>query len=390
MMNVFRWVRGYVSVEAVGAYPERFLNLMIRKSIPMWDSKGETGKLTVKVIANRYKDLRKIAKKSNMKIKVKNKVGLPFFVLNHKDRKGLLVGSVLFLVIVTILSQFIWYVELPKLNILNEVEVRQVLKDNGLFSGSLKSSVDLKALVRNATIDLGSVGWMSVNINGTKAVVEISESYKPLKGEKEESMCNIKANKDAQIVRIETAKGQSVVNVGDAVVKGQMLISGVTTNEKGLSNIVHSKADIHAKVKYEHKIVVDMNSTVLIPTGESITREEYRFFGARVPKDIKFIPNKNYIKQISTKDFMLNNEVIPLSIFTENWIEYEKRSVKITENIALKEAEKKLALYEVFALRESEIVNKTTNKKVVDNKLIINANYECIEKIGVESKIEVE
>ena len=41
MLKILRWLRGYVTFEAKGPFPERFLNLTLRADILLWDPVGE-------------------------------------------------------------------------------------------------------------------------------------------------------------------------------------------------------------------------------------------------------------------------------------------------------------------------------------------------------------
>ncbi len=390
MLKYMRWVKGYVEVDVKGVYPERFLNLMYRQNVSMWQPIGKRGSMNVKVVAKEYKKLRKLSKKANVKIKIVKKVGLPFYIKKNKDRKGLLVGAICFLVLINILSQFVWNIEIPKLENLNEVEVREILKDNGLSSGVNKNNLDIQNITRNTILDLGKVGWMSINVTGVTADIEISESYVAPDLTPEEKKYNIKSDKDAQIVRMETKKGEAVVKVGDAVTKGQLLVSGIVTNEDGEIKIVHSEADIKAKVMYETEIIVEYEQKEVLPTGYEVVREELRFFGIRIPKELSFIPSENYIKQTKLDEVVINNEELPIDIYTENWYEFEEQNIKISKDEAVKEAEKRLALYEVFNFMDSQIESREIKIIEEENSIKFIANYVCIENIGEKHEIEVE
>lgn len=390
VLRFLRWLRGFVYFEAVDGFPERFLNLMLRADIPIWEPVGEKGRLTAKVSAPYYRELRNIAKKSGVRLHILQKSGLPFILIKNRDRKGLLAGLILFFVIITALSQFIWNVEISGLNALGETQVRTALKEQGLASGAYYKGLDMKKVVREATLSLKNVGWMSVNVKGVTAYVELSESYTPPDVSNQPTPGNIKARTDGQIVRMDISKGTAAVKSGDGVVKGQLLVSGVIVNAENKASLVHSEAKVYARVNHIFNVKIPFKEELKLPTGELISRSEYRIFGIRIPANLLFVPSEDYVRQANLKNITINGNGLPVNMFTENWYEYKTTQKTRSEKQAQSLAEKQLALYEAFNLQKAEIESKKTNIKKDDDFFILTADYVCIEDIAKTYEISVE
>lgn len=390
VLGILRWLRGYVSFEATGAFPERFLNLTLREDIPLWDPVGEKGKLRAKTAVSSYKEIRPVAKRAGVRVRVKKRRGLPFIIHNNRKRGGLLAGAACFFILINIMSSFIWSVEISGLDHLSETDVRSALRDNGLSTGVFKDSFDIDRLERDATLQIGQVGWISVNVIGTTAYVELSESYKRPDIVPENEPCNIKANFDGQILRMDIAKGAAAVKTGDGVIKGQLLVSGVVEDSLGNSTLWHSEAKVYAQTKRSEKVEIPLVRKELLPTGESVTRKQGRLLNIKFPMNFCFVPQGYYFKQAHLDNYTVNGNGLPFDVYTENWYEYKEVRQTLTEKQAEQSAMTRLALIEAFQMLDTEIKDRQIKKTLTKNSLVLEADYTCVEDIGYQTPIGIE
>ena len=81
-------IMGYVRIEVEGYYVERFINICTNRKILVWNLKREKGvKLYLNIGINDFKNLVDIAKKTNCKVKILRKRGIPFLLSRYKKRK---------------------------------------------------------------------------------------------------------------------------------------------------------------------------------------------------------------------------------------------------------------------------------------------------------------
>ena len=242
-----RWLRGYVVFSAVGKYPERLINIATMSNITILNPVGEKGKITAQVSIEDYRALCAVRKKAMVRLRIIKKTGLPFTLHKNRKRKGLLIGAMLFIVIINVLSMFIWDINIIGNNSVSEYEMQSCLKDNGVYIGAFKSNINVSSAERNFSLQIGKVGWMSVNILGSTANVQLSESYEVPEIADQTTPCNLKATKTGQVLKMDIRAGENYASIGDGVAKGQLLVSGIVKiGDTGKSRFVHSEGEVYA------------------------------------------------------------------------------------------------------------------------------------------------
>ena len=82
-----RLLFGYVRIEVEGYYIERFINICTNNKILIWNLKREKGvKLYLNIGINDFRKLSTIAMKTNCKIKILRKKGIPFLLNRYKKK----------------------------------------------------------------------------------------------------------------------------------------------------------------------------------------------------------------------------------------------------------------------------------------------------------------
>ena len=176
LAEAIRLFSGYVKFSAYGGFRERFVNLCDSGKIKLRSLGFNEKKLEGYVCAKDYKKLRPIAKKSGMKLSCVSKHGLPFFLFKNRNRVGLLIGAVFFAVFMCIMSLFIWNVETVGSEKISREEILCAASELGLKEGSFRPKTDVHELSdRLITKFSGRLLWAAVNINGSRAVIEVRD-----------------------------------------------------------------------------------------------------------------------------------------------------------------------------------------------------------------------
>lgn len=112
MLKLWNYMRGYVIISVEGFFLEKFINICIRRKIFLWDIKKIKGNyMTLKVSIKAFKMLRPVAKKTKSRIRIIGKRGMPFVYSKYKGRKAFAAGGLFFVILIYILSSYIWAVE---------------------------------------------------------------------------------------------------------------------------------------------------------------------------------------------------------------------------------------------------------------------------------------
>lgn len=390
MVGLIRWILGYVKFVAKGVFPERFMNLIAKSNICIWDISKKKDELFASVVASEYKDLKKISRKTGTNLKVIKKCGLPFYIHKYKRRKGIIIGAIIFCIFLYIFSIYIWEIELTGDVPENTSEIEEVIADVGLSKGCIKNGLDIPYLEQSIMMKVPSLSWVSINIKGSLAEVSLKQRQIPPTIIPKSQPCNIKSSTDAQVVRMEVYNGTPVVNDGDAVVKGQILVSGIFEDKWGGNAFKHADAKIWALTKKSMSDEISLNQEKHIPTDKVVKRKKMKVFGLEIPLSLVPVPKWNYSKELSRKDLYILGRRIPITICKEIYTEEIIESVIIDEDEAKVQAERLVKTYEENNLKDIKILKKDVNQFIEDDKYIINVEYECQENIAYKEEIIVE
>ncbi len=391
ILDIIRFVRGYVEFEATGSFPERLINISLKKGIHVYKTHGDNGTVRGRVISSQYESLKKLGDRCAVEITPLHCRGIPFIYSNNKNRWGLLLGAVLFFGLCAFLSSFVWVVEVDGTPSVSEYKIRQALDAQGLYSGAWKGNLAPDTIERETMRDLGSFGWMSVNITGTVAKVSVSEKYNSDDVKPQETRpCNIKAVKDGQIVRMDIRSGVAAVKAGDAVTKGELLVSGVLSVENDADYLTPSVGEVFAKTEHTKTVSQPLKYTQRLPSGRVVERNSLNFLGINLPLNLTYIPSGDYSTECEYLNLIACGNTMPIGIYNEYCTEYTNREIKLSEEQAKESCLAQLALYEVFNLGECEITDRKLKHEIKDGCYILTAAYSCIEDIGEVSYIGIE
>lgn len=389
MLEIFRWLQGYVCFEILGKFPERFINIVTKSGVSIWGTKRCNTQLCACMYVRDYLKIRTFSKKSGVRLKITEKRGSPFFVRKYKNRVGVLFGIVVFALVVFVMSNFVWTIEITGLQTISEAQLIRVLSDNGLYIGTYIPSKSFKTITRDTMLDLDDIGWMSINVIDSHASVEIKEKAKSPKVDNYRQPANVKAERDGLILKINVHEGETVFGSGSAVVKDQMLVSCVVEDKLGGVTLVRANAEVIAQTHREKVFTVSKNET-RFSCEEPKNRYKFNLLGLKIPLSFSFADDTEHLICYKTESLCLFDTVLPLSLHTQSL--YKRTPIK--SKISKSEAEKILnnyaSLYEAFELSECLVTDKKEQFSESDTHYILKVNYTCEEDIGYQQDINVD
>lgn len=387
---LFSYIVGYVNIIVEGFFVERFINICRNKEINLWDIKRDKATLLyAKVGIKDFKRLREIAKKSKVKIKIQKKKGIPFVINKYKKRKPFIIFLLLILIGIIAMSNFVWNIEISGNEEIADEEILQVLEEEGLKLGTLKSKISTVSIINKIRLKRDDIAWIGITIKGTNAIVELKETNKAPEIIDEDEYCNIIANKECMITKISVQNGTAVAKVGDIVKKGDVLVVGYLEGKYTGIRYVHSMANIEARVWYSKKVKVPLNQEVKSTTGNEETKYSLQIkkFKINFYKTLSKFKNYDTINE-SKKIMLFSNFYLPIEIIKTTNKEYDVKDVTYTEeeltNKTTLEIEKEL---EQEIEEKDNIINKQINTNKIEGYIEVEVIYEVLETIGVEDKI---
>ncbi len=382
MLKLIRFARGYVDFTATGKFPERFLNLTTTYGIVMWNAHPIKGGLKASMYISDYRRIRRITRKSKLKSKINQKHGFPFFAEKYKSRSGLLVGGVLGLVITLIFSNFLWSVSIKGTENISQAKLTNVLAKNGIKNGVYKNNLDVQTIERNVMLEISEIGWMSINLLGSTASVEVKEKTEKPEINTNTAPCNIKAKKDGVITKINARKGATKVLKGSGVTKGDLLVSGICETKLNTLQYVHAEADVYADVISKKELYTDKNFDYYSITENKIDRKRACFLWAEIPVSLSFNSFDDSVFTQKNETVVCNEVKLPMGIKTETQTEILKSKVCVNTETAQKNFDTSLMLYEVFEKGDSVVISRDFRLKEEKNGYSFVGSYVFNENIA--------
>ena len=206
--------------------------------------------------------------------------GFPVFLRFAGSKLPLLVSLALGFAAVFALSKRLLFIRIEGCDAVSEEAVAGVLADFGVTPGILMNSFDTQP-IKDALIELDErIGFVDLRRHGVvlSAVIHEVDSIAP--DDEPELPSSIFADKDCVIIGIIAEDGNAAVIPGQAVKKGELLISGNITPEGQEDPVlVHAKGEIIAEVVYRFSVTVQPESERLVRSGEWAEISRLSVFG---------------------------------------------------------------------------------------------------------------
>ena len=388
--KIINYLYGYLRIVVEGYYIERFINICRNRQYMMWNIKKVNDiNIALNIEIKHFREICKIAKKTQCKVRIKAKRGLPFLLHKYKKRKLFALCLVLILFIIFISSQFVWNIEIVEENGLAIENIMEDVQDAGLKMGTLKKDINTKEIINKVRLERDDIAWIGIELKGTNAIVKLVKAEKKPDIIDEDEYCNIVSDKNGVITKINAQDGTANVKVGDTVSVGDVLINGWMEGKYTGIRYVHAKGEIEARVWYTMNKTIDYKTTEKQYTENVETNYGVKMnnFKINFPKGVsKF----NFYDTIETENKikLFSNFYLPISVVKTTYQEYEEiektYSVEEAKNLGIQEIEEEL---EKQIEHKENIVNKNINTYEHENSIDIYVTYEVLETIGTNEKI---
>ena len=201
------------------------------------------------VSINNLEKAREILSISNIEILKIDTRGAIERIKKYKYRPGVLLGIIVLLFSLFASRMFIWNITVTGNDNVSTEKTMALLEDHGIYIGAFKPSIDLHKIYNEILIENEDYCWISVNIRGTVANVEVRESEKPLKLSPDKNKyANLISEYEGEIAYIESYSGIDCVKVGDAVKAGELLVSGIYEDKLGKTQLTYAQGKVYAKI----------------------------------------------------------------------------------------------------------------------------------------------
>ncbi len=357
LWKIFRWLFGYTVLDVCGAYGEHFITLCMKHEVEIWEIRRICpGTIRISSFLISRKKLERLALQSGVSLQVRVSGGLPVLLKRYRFRYGIFLGILLYLAVVFSAPRFVWSVQVPGADPVQTARIKSVLSREGFGVGSFIPAIDYKQLRYAISLACPEVSFVSVNMEGCRAVVEVRFSHKAPEAVDDGSPCNIVASRDGQIVSVLVQSGMRYVKKGQTVQKGDLLVGGIMDTRLGYY-VVHSKAKIMARVTDVSQKTVSLTQVKTRRTGRYKIKREWNLFGKTVDGSPHFsCPYERYETETVQKHLSFGTDsVVPVTLTETFYYETEVYDIQLTPEEAEGLARQRLAESDRLRLVNAEV-----------------------------------
>lgn len=378
--NAGTYLKAVIKVEVEGYFVERFINLCKINNIDIWNIKHITsGKISFEMPAKKYISIKKYVKKTKCKSNIVDKKGIYFDIFRYRKRRIAIYLSMAFLLLLFVLSTFIWKINIIGAETIQPSEINKILKEANIKTGMNKFFVSKSKIADTLRAKNYDIAWAGVEINGINLDIRIVEKTK--EEIKDNSIGNIVAKKSGLLTKIVAIDGTAKIKTGSYVEKGMVLIEGLISSEFIEPKKVQARGITLALTDYVFKEELRYIEKVKEKTNKK--RYSIGFSVNNKNFDLKCLPKENkYDITVAVKNFTLFGQKI--SIFMNTYEEYIENDIKNTYDELVAKALSKASLYQEknFDNLNLKVVEKTENITKEEDKIIVEVKYKVEEDIG--------
>lgn len=296
MLKLFYFFGGYLWIRVSGDGASRFINLCGIRHMMLWNIRQEEASYTMCISLKSFFEMQDIVRKTSTKVVILKRIGLPFLMSGVKKRWFFPVFLLLVVLLFSLSQLLLWNIHMQGNLSIPKESVLLFLKEHKIKKGIFIKSVDTEMLEKEMRRVFPEITWVSVYLEGNSLTVSLKENDKPIPEEEaeqekshkegfleEKAGLDICANKRGKIVSIVTRTGTPLVQEGDEVQVGDILIQGgveIFDNEGNVRERVnvHADGDVIIEGSIRTTFDIPLMKTVLTETKEY---KKYMFFRLR-------------------------------------------------------------------------------------------------------------
>ncbi len=392
--KVLNYLRGQVTVEVESAAPERVLNLCAAHGIPFW---GLTwlSELRLRAAIDRAElpRLRQVLTQTDAVLTVVRTEGAPEVWRQYRRRYVLLAAVGLLMLMMALGSTHIWAFQVTGNDTVPTETILRTLEKYGVALGA-RSRIRQEELRNHVLLELPDVVWLTVNMRGCTAHVQVVERQRPPHLYTDGEITNVVAARDGLVTSVQALDGEAQVMAGSTVTAGQVLISGVVDSDRRGYRLLHGMGQVWARTWYELSVSVPLTVREKGQETEAVThlavdvgRNRIKIYG----KGSMTGPDcdKMTLYHQARLPFGLT---LPVTLVTERTVRYAAGETERSLEEARAEGEAQLMaqLRTALAQRDGNLLHHRFDAVRQGTRLVVTLHAECEEQIGVSSPLDIQ
>lgn len=363
---------GYVEFSGVGGYREKMLSELLESGIPVRNVRLSEVGITGMVSPFDYYKTARAARKNGVKISAAKRRGLYFTLSKYRTRAGLYVGSLAFVMILSM-----WQTCVRDISITGDVsktQIMEILESCDIREGVPTAGLQTSMAEHKIMLEVENCAWVDVSYEGFRVNVHVEKGTEPPEVEGSDPR-NILADRPAMIVSQTVRAGASVVETGSGVDTGDMLVSGIFPDGGGNILTVRADAEIIGEWEESAEFFVPYNETIQVADGEQKTFKYLVYRDDMYPLFVGKAFAENSVYSEETSPLKLFGADTPFYIKTGTYTAYTEKQITRSPETAVSELTKRREAYEENFFDKYEIISCEEKFFPEDNGVTLIVDY---------------
>ncbi len=388
-MKLYYRLLGYRRVTFSISDAADLLNLCMKYGYPYRDMQVESDSVSFVCTLHTAEQLRDRASVRDISVSLSEPQGLPSLIYRYKRRPGLWLGTVAAIIIVMLSGRVVWDIRVTGNEELSAAEIESVLADCGFSRGSIIDNFNADLTEAHAQLACDKLAWISVNMKGTVAYVEVREKLPVDDEPKPSSPANVVAAQSGRVLEVMAYDGLAMVKAGDEVKAGDLLISGSYGEHTPGLRVTRAAGYVKARTVRSFSVEIQYDHEQKVPTGRKNQEIYIIFFG----NPIKVFINSGNLgatcdKIKGEREFDFFGAKLPLSFVTQTEIEYKTVTARYSESEAAALAEEKLSQLLAKELYGATVISKNIIGLAKEESYLLTCEVICVEDIAITQEFE--
>ncbi len=391
-MDIWRSLTGTLQIQLRSADPTGVLKQLSEWGIPIHGITPAEDGITLTFWIRRldYRPLERLARKKGMEMEILGQGGMYWAAVRMLRRPVLLLGLAFLFFLCIYLPSRVLFFQVEGNRYVPTNYILEQCQQVGIHFGATRSQVRSER-VKNALLEvIPQLQWVGVNTSGCVATVTVKE--RPLEESPQQTFAfsSIVAARDGVVTSCTASRGNLLCKPGQAVKKGQVLISGYT--DCGLSiQLTQAQGEVYAQTSRE---ISAFSPSITGARGEKAgATKKYAIIIGK--KRINFYKGSGISD--TTCDKMYSERYVtlpggfqlPIRLVTEVWTSYECSQQETDSEQAESILKQFTDRYLPSVMIAGRVLQSAERITMENDAYILLGNYACLEMIGLEKNEEI-
>ena len=388
-MKPLTYLRGAYRVSVLAEDARLILDFLVARDLPFHDMRTDGDTFSFLLYEPYYKVYARLRGQHRYRGETRTHLGFRALVHRYRKRTGLFAGAVLAAFLLVFSSFFVWDVNVVGADAIPEAAIIEALSAHGVRLGAFIPRVDTEFAEQALMLEVDGLSFISVNLRGTVASVEVRERKNEALIEDRETPSNLISVCDGQIDALEVRGGVCKVKLGETVKKGELLVSGVIDSRALGYRLVRARGEVYARTTLTYQTEIPYQTEKKVYTGRFFSQKSVKFFSKTIKLFGKDSISPSTCDKIEEERrlYLFDRIKLPIFIAETKYAEYETVAVTLTEEEALRLAYADILAQSEDDLADAEILGRHTRITKDENALYMTVRVECIINIAREVKL---